>query len=62
MDEYILLVIPLLLIHGALAVMALLDLRQREQVLGNHRWLWIIIIIFIQFIGPVVYFTIGRRE
>ncbi len=60
-QQYLPLIIPLVLIQLVLMVTALLDLRKREKTRGP-KWLWVIIIIFGELIGPIVYFTVGRLE
>lgn len=34
----------------------------REEKTNGPKWLWILIILFINLIGPVLYFVIGRRN
>lgn len=53
--------IPIILLQLALIVVALLDLARRPKVNGP-RWLWVVLIIFINFIGPIAYFLVGRQE
>ena len=53
--------IPIILLQLALIVFALLDLARRPKVNGP-RWLWVILIIFLNFIGPIAYFLVGRQE
>lgn len=53
--------IPLALIQFALLLAALLDLLRRPKTRGP-KWLWIILILFVQMIGPIAYFVIGREE
>ena len=53
--------IPIILLLLALIVVALFDLARRPKVNGP-RWLWVVVIIFINFIGPVAYFLVGRQE
>lgn len=55
------LLVPLFLIQLALIVFALLDLRKRTAVRGP-KWVWVLVILFINFIGPIVYFAVGREE
>ncbi|HQP62166.1 MAG TPA: PLD nuclease N-terminal domain-containing protein [Anaerolineaceae bacterium] len=42
-------------------VFALLDLLKRERTRGP-KWMWIIIIIFVNIFGPVAYLLFGREE
>jgi len=41
--------------HWVLALMLLEDLGDRKRVLGGRKWPWAIAIIFITFIGSLVY-------
>lgn len=59
--ELIPLLIPILIIQLALIVVALLDLSKRTETNGP-RWLWVIIIIFLNMLGPILYFLVGRKE
>ena len=53
---------PLLLIQGVLVVVSLFDwIKQEDQIRGN-RWVWLVVIIFVNIIGPVLYFIFGRRK
>jgi hypothetical protein len=61
MQPYILLLIPLILIQLALMATALLDLRRREKTRGP-KWMWILIIVFGELIGPIIYFVAGRLD
>ncbi|HRQ36705.1 MAG: PLDc_N domain-containing protein [Anaerolineae bacterium] len=58
---YIPLLIPILLIQLALVIAALVDLIRREKTKGP-KWLWVLIILFFNMIGPIVYFVVGRDE
>ena len=53
--------IPLLLVQLGLMVFCLLDLSRREKTKGP-KWLWVILIVFGELIGPVVYLFFGRVE
>lgn len=55
------LVIPLIIIQLGLMVVALLDLARREHTRGP-KWLWAVIIIFGELIGPLAYFLFGRSD
>jgi len=55
------LIIPLVLLQLILMIVALVDLSKREKTRGP-KWLWAIIIILGELIGPILYFIIGREE
>jgi hypothetical protein len=59
--QLILALIPLVLIELGLLVFGYLDLFRREQVRGGNKWVWAVIMV-ISFVGPILYFTIGREE
>ncbi|HLR02179.1 MAG TPA: PLD nuclease N-terminal domain-containing protein [Virgibacillus sp.] len=52
---------PFVVIQVILIIIALIDLKKADRVNGP-KWMWVLIIVFINIIGPVVYFVIGRRE
>lgn len=53
--------IPVILLELILLVVALLDLIRREKTNGP-KWLWVLVIVFVQLIGPITYLIIGRKE
>lgn len=53
--------LPILLIQLALLVVALVDCLRVETTNGP-KWLWILIIIFINTLGPVLYFIFARKN
>jgi len=59
--EYLPLLIPLLLIQLGLMVFTLLDLIKRQKTRGP-KWVWVIVILFVNLIGPILYFVLGREE
>lgn len=58
---YIPFLIPVILLQIGLMLFALFDLLRHPNTRGP-RWLWALIIIFINIIGPVIYFLLGREE
>ncbi|MGE6259828.1 PLD nuclease N-terminal domain-containing protein [Heyndrickxia sporothermodurans] len=52
--------LPIMLISFILIVTALVDLYRYRKIRENVI-LWTIIIIFLNTIGPILYFTIGRK-
>ena len=59
--QFLPLLIPILIIQLALVVAALLDLSRRSATRGP-RWVWVLVILFVNLIGPIVYFAIGRED
>jgi hypothetical protein len=60
--QIILLAIPLVLIELGLLAFALFDLIKRKSVKGGNKWVWGLIIVVVNFIGPIVYLIVGRGE
>ncbi|WP_020618233.1 PLD nuclease N-terminal domain-containing protein [Paenibacillus daejeonensis] len=54
-------IVPFIVLNVILIVVALIDLFRSEQTRGP-RWMWILIIVFLQLVGPVSYFIVGRRR
>jgi hypothetical protein len=61
LKEYLPLLIPILIIQLALIIFALADLLRREQTRGP-KWVWVLVILFVNLIGPIIYFLLGREE
>ena len=55
------LLIPIFLIQLALIGFALADLLRRENTRGP-KWIWVLVILFVNMIGPIIYFLLGRDE
>jgi len=53
---------PLLLLQFGLMIWALVDLLRRRTPRTLSLAAWIIIILFINFFGPIAYFIFGRAE
>lgn len=57
------LIIPILLIQWSLMVFALVKLFKSEvEPRFIPRWAWVLVIAFVNLIGPVLYLVIGRQE
>ncbi|MCR8645539.1 PLD nuclease N-terminal domain-containing protein [Paenibacillus sp. N1-5-1-14] len=52
---------PLVVLSLILLFTALISLYKAEETKGP-KWMWVLIIIFMQMIGPIVYFVIGRKD
>ena len=63
LSEILPLLIPLAVIQLALLGFALRDLLNPERrVKGGNKLVWALIIIFVNLIGPLAYFFVGREE
>ena len=60
--SFILLLIPLILVEIGLTAFALYDLVKRKRVKGDNKWLWGVVIVLINIIGPIIYLIAGRVE
>ena len=61
--DWLLLVAPLLAIQLALIIVALRDLfRPERRVRGGAKWIWVLVIVFLELLGPLLYFTLGRED
>lgn len=52
---------PIFVIQFILLLIAIIDLVRIEKTNGP-KWLWALIILFINILGPILYFVIGRRN
>jgi hydrogenase/urease accessory protein HupE len=55
------LVVPLIGIQFILLIVALVDLI-RIRATNGPKWLWVLVILFVNIIGPIIYFVFGRRQ
>ncbi len=59
--EYLPILLPLIIINLTLSITALVHVLRHKKYRFGNRMLWIIL-CFVQIIGPVLYFTIGKGE
>jgi hypothetical protein len=55
------LIAPILIIQLILLIVSLVDLSRIEKTNGP-KLLWVFIIVFVNIIGPILYFVFGRRN
>jgi hypothetical protein len=53
--------IPIIVLQLGLMAYCLIDLARRERTRGP-KWVWALVIIFVNLIGPVIYLVVGREE
>lgn len=60
--EYLPFLLPLIILQFGLAIFAVIHVLKHPRYRFGNQLMWIIIVLFIQLIGPVVYFAFGRGE
>ena len=60
--EMILLIAPLFVINLIFVVIALVDLGKRKKVLWDNKIVWVLLIVFVQYLGWISYFLFGRKD
>ncbi len=60
-NEYILLIIPLVLLELSLKVFSIVKLL-KEGPANLSKGLWLLIIILVNLFGPILFLTVGRRR
>ena len=60
--EYMPFLIPVIILELVLMVTALVHVVRHPDYRFGNRIFWILIVIFIQFLGPVVYFVFGSGD
>jgi hypothetical protein len=62
-EQIIALVAPIVVIQLGLMIAALYDLEKSERrVRGDSKLVWAVVIVFVNVIGPILYFVVGRDE
>jgi hypothetical protein len=60
--QYLPFLIPIVLLELALMVAALIHLFNHPRYRFGSRALWLVLVLLLQIIGPVLYFTVGRGD
>lgn len=60
--EFLPLLIPIVIIELALLIFALVHILKHNNYKFGNRIMWILIVVFIQFIGPILYFILGKGD
>ena len=62
-EQIIALLLPIIVIQLGLMVAALVDLeRDERRVRGGSKLVWAVVIVFVNVLGPIIYFVAGREE
>ncbi|WP_273834134.1 PLD nuclease N-terminal domain-containing protein [Guptibacillus sedimenti] len=55
------LVAPLLILQAILTISALVSCIKQKETNGP-KWMWILLILFVNLFGAILYFVIGRKN
>ena len=56
------LLIPIIILQFGLLIAALVDLLKPTRVTRGPKWVWALVILFVNLFGPIVYFLAGRKD
>jgi hypothetical protein len=62
LQEYLPVLIPLIIVELGLMLAAVIDILRRRTYRVGSRAIWLVVCIVFGFIGPVLYFAIGRGD
>jgi len=65
MDEilkYLPFIVPILLVEWGLLITALIHVIKHKKYRFGNQVMWIVIVVLLQILGPILYFTIGRGD
>lgn len=60
--EFFPVLLPIVILEIILMIYALSHVLKHDRYKFGSRTMWILIVIFIQIIGPILYLIIGREE
>ena len=60
--EYWMILAPVIVLQLVLAVTALIHVLRHPVYRFGNRVIWIVVVLFVQIFGPIVYFAFGRGE
>ena len=59
---YLPLLIPLLILQVGLAIFAVYKIIKQQEFPRLNRPIWLVIVLLLQFVGPICYFVFGRGD
>lgn len=60
--NYIVYLIPVIILELVLAITALIHVLRHPHYRFGNKVVWVLVVLFVQIIGPVLYFIVGRGE
>lgn len=62
-EQIVALLAPIVVIQVGLLIAGLIDLgRDERHVRGGNKLVWALIIVFVNLLGPIIYFVAGRED
>lgn len=61
-EAYLPFLIPIAIIELVLVITALIHVLRHKNYRFGNRIFWVIIVLVIEMIGPILYFTIGKGD
>ena len=62
-EQIIALLAPIVVLQIGLLIAGLIDLgRDERRVRGGNKLVWALIIVFVNLLGPIIYFVAGRED
>ncbi|MBR0146931.1 MAG: PLDc_N domain-containing protein [Eubacterium sp.] len=62
LQEWLPFLIPLVIVQLVLMGIALRHVLTHERYKTGNRTLWIVIVLLMGYIGPILYFTLGKTD
>lgn len=59
---YLPFLVPIIVIELGLAIAAFIHVLTHKNYRFGNRIFWIVIVLVVEIIGPILYFTVGRGE
>lgn len=61
-SEIIIIALPLIILQLSLMIISLVHIFRHDNYKVGNRLLWVLVVVFINLFGPILYFAIGRGE
>ena len=62
LQTYLPFLIPLILAQFVLCITALVHVLRHPHYRFGNRTIWVLVVLFFQMLGPIVYFVFGRGD
>lgn len=56
-EELLRVIWPLLVLQFVMQIIAIINLVKRDKVRFNNKWIWVVIIVLGNILGPIIYFA-----